>query len=188
MIRAFVCLLATTIAFSVAPLSYAAEKDGVKIPNEITVDGNKLRLNGMGTREATIFSINVYVAGLYVPRLSNDAHLLMFSDVPKKLVLHFVRGVDGEDIREAFEESFARNKFGEDAKAKLVKLNQWMPDMKKGDNVAFTYLPGKGLAVEVNGVARGVIEGKEFQASFLSIWLGKNPPNSGLKKGLLGKG
>ena len=169
-----------------APAASAAEKGDVKMPDTIQVAGKTLKLNGMGIREATIFAIDVYVAGLYVPETSKDASKLMNADVPKRLVLTFVRDVDADDITGAFKESFEKNKFGPAIQGQLAKLNGWMTDMKDGQSMAFTYVPGQGLDVEVQGKNKGRIEGKAFQASFLAIWLGKNPPNSGLKKGLLG--
>ena len=179
---------AIAAAFAVSSTTaFAAEKDGVKMPDTVAVGDATLKLNGLGTREATIFSINVYVAGLYVPQPSKDAKALMTSDVPKKLVLQFVRNVDADDITGAFSDSFKRNKFGDGVKAKLEQLNGWMSDMKKGQSMSFTYVPGTGLTVEVLGQKKGTISGKDFQESFLAIWLGDNPPNSGLKKGLLGR-
>ena len=166
---------------------HAAEKDGVKMPDTVKVGDQTLMLNGLGTREATIFYVDVYVAGLYVPEKSGDANKLMKSDVPKKLVMEFVRNVDADDITDAFAESFKKNKFSAEIQGQLKKLNGWMGDMKKGQTLAFTYVPSKGLAVEVNGKAKGTIPGKDFQSSFLAIWLGANPPNKGLKKGLLGQ-
>ena len=178
-------IVALTIA-GVTPV-HAAEKGDVKMPDTVTVAGKTLRLNGMGIREATIFAIDVYVAGLYLPEKSQDARKIMDADVPKKLVLTFVRGVDSDDITDAFSDSFKRNKFGPDIQAQLKKLNSWVTEMKDGQTMSFTYEPGKGLTVVIEGKVKGTIPGKKFQSSFLSIWLGPKPPNSGLKKGLLGK-
>ena len=49
-----------------------------------------------------------------------------------------------------------------------------------------THKPDKGVAVDIGGVPKGLIEGDDFAKAFLSIWLGPNPPNAGLKAGLLG--
>lgn len=183
MLNGVACALTMALALSAT----AAEKGDVKMPDTIEVAGQKLDLNGMGIREATIFAIDVYVAGLYVPKKSSDPQTLMTSDVPKKLVLSFVRDIDADDITDAFTESFEKNKFGPAVQKQLARLNGWMTDMKDGQSMSFTYVPGEGLTVEVLGKTKGVIEGKDFQARFLSIWLGENPPNRGLKKGLLGK-
>ncbi|MEM7678761.1 MAG: chalcone isomerase family protein [Myxococcota bacterium] len=167
--------------------AHAAEKAGVKMPDTVSVGGKTLQLNGLGVREATIFAIDVYVAGLYVPEKSNNAQKLMTADVPKKLVLTFVRDVDADDVTKAFVESFKKNKFSEKIQSKLKTLNGWMSDMKDEQSMSFTYVPGEGMTVEVRGEKKGTIEGADFQQSFLAIWLGSSPPNSGLKKGLLGK-
>jgi hypothetical protein len=62
-----------------------------------------------------------------------------------------------------------------------------MDDMQKGDVMSFTATPGKGLEVVVRGDVKGVIEDESFAKAFWSIWLGPEPPNTGLKEGLLGK-
>jgi hypothetical protein len=40
--------------------------------------------------------------------------------------------------------------------------------------------------VNVNGRSKGTIEGTDFARVFFSIWLGSQPPNPGLRSGLLG--
>src|SRR2546423_2856252 len=44
----------------------AAEISGVKLPDQVSVNGKSLKLNGAGLRQATILKINVYAAGLYL--------------------------------------------------------------------------------------------------------------------------
>lgn len=39
----------------------------------------------------------------------------------------------------------------------------------------------------VNGTPTGTIEGAEFRRALMSVWLGKKPPNKGLKEGILGR-
>ena len=43
-----------------------------------------------------------------------------------------------------------------------------------------------GVQVDVGESAQGMIEGDDFARAFLSIWLGTQPRNAGLKAGLLG--
>jgi hypothetical protein len=50
------CLLATS--------ALAGELEGVSMPDDVSVEGHPLKLNGMGLRKK--FIVNVYVAGLYV--------------------------------------------------------------------------------------------------------------------------
>ena len=53
----------------------AMELKGVRMPDQITVAGQPLVLNGMGLRGATISRINVYVAGLYLTNVPELSHL-----------------------------------------------------------------------------------------------------------------
>ena len=50
----------------------AAEISGVKLPDQVTVVGKSLKLNGAGLRQATILKVNVYAAGLYLEKPSGD--------------------------------------------------------------------------------------------------------------------
>ncbi|PIE18622.1 MAG: hypothetical protein CSA66_04510 [Proteobacteria bacterium] len=159
---------------------------GVSHPNYAKVNGNKLVLNGMGIREATAFNVNVYVAALYLPEKTKSASKVINDDVDKKLVLHFVRDVDRSDIVEAWTDSFKKNGAISSQKAGLIKLNGWMRDMKEGDKMVYTYVPGEGVTILVKGVNKGTIEGADFMKAFFKIWFA-DPPNQGLKDGLLGK-
>lgn len=171
-----------------APAS-ARECEGVTLPNSVRVDGQRLTLNGMGVREATVFNVNVYVAGLYVEGdRSRTASDLLDTAKRKRLVLHFVRDVDGSDITEAFTTGFratAGSNFSS-MRANINRLNGWMGDMAEGEVMQFTYIPGTGLQVGVKGRNKGTIEGDDFARMFFDIWLGSSPPNRGLKTGLLG--
>jgi hypothetical protein len=166
----------------------AASCAGVTHADSVTVDGTSLKLNGLGIREATVFQVDVYVAALYVPSTSNKTSELIDPSTKKKLVLSFVRGVDRSDIVSAYRESF-KNAAGSDyskLKGKLEKLNSWMTSVKDGQDQVYTYVPGEGVTVEVAGKTKGTISRGDFARYFFSIWLGDNPPNAGLKTGLLG--
>jgi hypothetical protein len=175
--------------FLLAAPASARECEGVTMPNSSRVDGERLTLNGMGIREATVFNVNVYIAGLYVEgERSRNANDLLDTAKRKRLVLHFVRDVDGSDITEAFTEGF-RSSAGSNLSSmqgNIRRLNGWMTDMEEGDVMQFTYIPGTGLRVDVKGRNKGTIEGDDFARAFFGIWLGSSPPNSGLKRGLLG--
>jgi hypothetical protein len=52
--------------------------------------------------------------------------------------------------------------------------------------MTFTQVPGRGIVVEVKGEAKGTLAGADFARALWGVWLGAEPPNPGLKKGLLG--
>jgi hypothetical protein len=167
----------------------AAAKEclGVNFPEQTQTDGTTLTLNGLGVRKATLMKINVYVAALYVTKPSSDPNAILGSKTPIKLILHFVRDVGAGDISNGFDEGFARS-----AKAQIPALQEriamldgWMPDLRTGQQMTFTFKPGLGVQVDVSGTAKGTVQGDDFAKAFLSIWLG-TPPNPEIKAGLLG--
>ncbi|MEM9191323.1 MAG: chalcone isomerase family protein [Myxococcota bacterium] len=176
-------LLALVLTALVAAPARARECGGVTMPNAVTVDGTRLTLNGMGIREATMFNVDVYVAGLYVESRSRNGSTIANSDTRRRLVLEFVREVDRSDITDAFSEGFGG---GAGLAAKIRQLNGWMTAAREGTRFTFTYVPGTGLEVKVGNRVRGTIEGADFATAFFNIWLGSDPPNAGLKSGLLG--
>lgn len=182
-------LLAFIVLTLVTSMAFAAEKGGVTMPDSVQVSGTNLVLNGLGIREATVFNVDVYVAGLYLESKSSDGAAIAKSTQKRRLVLHFVREVDRGDIVKAWSEGFEKNAGGNKAalQARIDRLNGWMSDMAKGQTLSFTYESGKGVEVNVKGQKKGTVEGDDFAEAFFLIWLGANPPNAGLKSGLLGK-
>lgn len=184
--RLAIVLLTSVVAMGSA---HAGKLAGVNMPDTLKLGNRQLRLNGMGLREATALNVDVYVAGLYVENRSSNPAELIAADEPKVLVLKFVRDVDRKDIIDAWNEGFESNATVPlpQLRTHIAKLNSWMPALEKGDTLAFIYDPGKGVAVEVNGQRKGVIDDPDFARSLFSIWLGPSPPNDGLKRGLLGR-
>jgi len=166
----------------------AGRKAGVTMPDSIVVANQRLMLNGMGLREATWLDIDVYVAGLYVQHPTSNPDALIRNDEVKQLVLQFVRDVGHGDIVKAWHEGFAGNATVPLARLQpyIKQLDAWMPSFKNGDTLAFTYIPGQGVSVAVNGVRKGVIQDADFARSLFAIWLGPKPPGQALKRGLLG--
>lgn len=167
----------------------AGELAGVTLPDQIAVEGRFLVLNGMGLREATIFRVDVYVAGLYLEARSSDAGRIIAADDTKRLILRFVRDVSRDDLAGAWTEGFQKSA-GPGLGAlgdRVATLNAWMADLRRGDTMTFTQLPGRGVAVAINDEVKGAIPGADFARALWGIWLGAAPPNTGLKRGLLGR-
>jgi hypothetical protein len=180
-------LVSASMMLSVGAVS-GKECQGINVPEQAQVQASPLMLNGLGLRQATMLKVNVYVAALYVAQKSMDANAILASNTPKKLVLHFLRDVDGADLKKAWEEGFMSNAKEQmpALKVRIEQLKGWMADMKSGQQLAFTHKPGAGIEVDVDGKVQGTVEGDDFARAFLAIWLGAKPPNAGLKAGLLG--
>jgi hypothetical protein len=179
-------LLALLLCFAVASTASAREVAGVTLPDTVSVEGKTLKLNGAGLRTKVVFK--VYVAGLYLETPSKDAVTVISSDQVKRMHLSILRSLDRSKITEAISEGFEKNSKGElpALKARLDRLNAMIPNVEKGDQILLTYVPGRGTVVSAKNVEKGVIEGKDFADALFAVWLGANPVQPDLKKGLLG--
>jgi len=176
--------LAISLAAFTASTAHAGSKGGVIMPNTIKVAGKNLALNGMGIREATVFKVDVYVAGLYLETKSKDSKAIIASDTTKRIHMKFVRDVDREDLVKAWKQGFGS---AGALKDRVKKLNSFMSDIEEGQDMMFTYVPGKGTEVSVKKKNKGLIPGADFGSALIKIWLGPKPPNPGLRNGMLGK-
>jgi hypothetical protein len=166
----------------------AADCAGVKMPDRTVIDGKELVLNGMGLREATILNVDVYVAGLYVERRSTDGEKIARAEQIKQMRLTFVRDVERDDMVANLEKGFRSGAGADYAKlaASFEKLKKVVPPLKVGDTFFITYRPGAGLEVKHGQKLLATVPGADFARAIFLIWLGKKPPNEGLKTGLLG--
>jgi hypothetical protein len=167
----------------------AAEIGGVKLPDQVTLEGKTLKLNGTGLRLAKIlFTFNVYAAGLYLENTVHDGDAIASSDQLKAIQMVFLRDVTAKQMAEAFGEGFDKNCTADCARLKpdVAKLQGVLKDMKKGETMAYHFL-SDGVEVTIRGQRAAKIGDKAFSRQLIRCWIGKNPPNAELKQGLLGK-
>lgn len=169
------------------PRAGAAEINGVKLPDQVTVQGKTLKLNGTGLRQATILKINAYAAGLYLENGMHDGEAIANSDQLKSIEMVFMRDVSAKQMSDAFQEGFDKNCVAGCAELKphIGKLQGLLKDMKKGETMAYHFL-GDGVEVMIRGQKVGKVGDKAFSHQLIRVWIGKNPPNTELKEGLLG--
>ena len=174
--------------FSSSPMqAQAGEIAGVTVPATVDAGGQSLVLNGAALRKKAVFK--VYVAGLYLPAKSSDADAILAADGPRELRMEFVRDVGKDKMCEAWDESLENNSPGADAQlqGEFKQLCGFMQDLKKGDVMAFTYLPATGTSVVIAGQPKGTIAGKPFADALFKSWIGPKPgPGEGFKAALLG--
>jgi len=159
---------------------------GVAVPPTVEIGGKQLVLNGAGLRTKLVFK--VYVGALYLEAKTARPEEIITRDQVRRMELTFLRNVDGAAIAEAVDNGFALNaKFrkGEGAQ-RLAAFRKMIPDLKKGDVLAFTYLPGRGLEASRNNKSLGTVAGKDFADALYSVWVGANPADKKLRAALLG--
>src|SRR5262245_8730126 len=127
----------------VAGPALAKELAGVSLPETANVEGRTLHLNGMGVR--TKFFFKVYVAGLYLEKPARSGDLAATSEQAKRMELRMLRDVERAKITEAIGEGFQKNSRAQlpSLKARLDRFSAMIPNLRAGDRVVFTYLPGK---------------------------------------------
>ena len=184
---AAVAVLAAITVLGSAP-ARAGECLGATFPESARVGDIDLVLNGVGVRKATVFNIDVYVAGLYLPQKSGDSAAIVAANAPWLLQLQFLHDADVAAVRKAFEDGFkaAAGSNYESLKPRIDALNAQMVDIEVGDVLIYAYDPAIGTVATFNGAAKPAVEGADFAAALLAIDIGSSPPNEELKSGLLG--
>jgi hypothetical protein len=175
------------VFFLVAPAVWAGELADVKMGDEITVGDATLQLNGMGLRKK--MWVKVYVAGLYLESPAKDAAEAVNAGGTKRVVMHFLTNKAGKKKMDAaWVEGFEANSPSTYASMadRVKKFADLFGNMKVGDVIELTMVPGGGTTASVNGETKGVIDGDDFAAGLLKVWLGDHPPSDELKSGMLG--
>jgi len=181
--------LVLAVSLVMAPVANGGERDGVTLPDEITIGEKSLVLNGMALRKKLFFK--VYVAGLYLQEPATEASAALAADAPRHLVMHFVRDVGADKIAGAWREGVAKNVPGaEDDEALMAdveRLCALMDDVKDGQVVTLTYRPGAGTTVAVDRTEVGTLGRKALADAWLACFIGPDPgPGKDFKRDLLG--
>src|SRR5215831_7712851 len=95
LMRTTAMLLTLLLVLATIPLD-AGTLNNLNLPDTAQVGSKPLVLNGMGLR--TKYMVKVYVAGLYVPQKSSDPAAILKADLPKRVVMHFVRDVSKSQL------------------------------------------------------------------------------------------
>ena len=167
----------------------AREVKGVNLPETVSIQGTSCKLMGVGIRKKLI--INVYLGALYMSQPVQSASQAISIDQVKRITMYFLyKEVRADQLVDAWNEGFEKNAGNSLAvlKDKINLFNGYFTEpMKKGETMHLTYIPGKGTEVNIKGIVKGVIEGKDFMEALFSIWFGPYPPSKGLKEGMLGE-
>ena len=179
-------ILAATVLVTVS-VAQSADLDGVSMPEMRVVNGTHMRLNGIGLRTFSILGIRIYVAGLYLERRSDNPDTILHSPETKLLDIRFLRDVDAEDARKAWQESFEQNcrtPCHLDAHD-LQRFLAAVPSVHKGDDSTLLFT-SMGVHITFNGRPMGEIPDPHFAELMLTTFIGPVPPTPRLKRELLG--
>ncbi len=182
-------LLISAMAF--APAQAQIKVAGQTYEATVKLANTDLQLNGVGVRAVAIFK--AYTVGLYLTQKAGTADAIIATPGPKHMQMRMLLEVEAKEFVKAVDVGIKRNTPEAELPALLARMTQFentvnaLNKVRKGDVVDLDWLPGKGMQFKLNGQARGaVIEGEDFYAALLRIFIGDKPVDKGLKAGLMG--
>jgi len=142
----------------------------------------------LGTAFKSFVIFPLVTVSLYVSDRNLKDNVL--DDVPKRIEVHYHVNVSKKELDRQTIDGIKRNFSGNELIALMPKINQidsYYPDIRAGDRICVTYMPGIGSQVQINGSIKGLVPGPDFAKAFFSIWVGKNPVDQKAKYKLLGQ-
>lgn len=170
---------------------------GVKFAETLAAGGKTLDITGAGVREKGW--IDVYAAALYIDSAAAKGKLspykgksasslasgsfyndFIYTDMTKALVLHLVRDVDADTMREALSDGLKPH-MTYDSKAKDF-VGRLKNECKDGKRLTFVWLPGWKVQMIQDGKTLGApVQSKPLCAALAKIWFGSDPISDNIK-------
>jgi hypothetical protein len=186
-----ISLLLWLAAASMSPVS-AATLEGLNFDDSLRLANRDLRLNGLGVRAVFIFK--AYVAGLYLGDKASTGQEVLLDQGPKRLQLRMLMEIGSNDIKKALVDGMRKNvseaqwNAMQDRVTSFARTIDGIGVTRPGDTINLDYLPDRGMTLAVNEVPRGsAISGQDFYKALLEIFVGDDPVDTRLRKGLLGQ-
>jgi hypothetical protein len=180
-------LILMLLVCSMVPQAQSKGKNK-KMPENISAEKQQLVLNGYGVRKK--FYIDLFEGGLYLTERSKDANKIIQDDKPMSIRIHVISDlITGKRLEENMRSEFDRVTNGNWGAHKAnieTVMNAFKEDINKGDVFDLVYLPGSGLTIYKNNKEQALVKSLDFKKLLYSIWLGDDPQDAKLKKGMIG--
>jgi Chalcone isomerase-like len=176
--------------------------EGIHLPFEKTLSSSsavvntphQLRFNGAGVRSIHMFGweFKVYVAGFYTstPLDSAESVFEALDDGNHMLFdFTFLRSVNQGRVTDAWKQQLEHSveyTYPAYQNDRDFFIERFGPIEHGGTETIQLLADGRTIIID-QGVQKGVIEGRDFQKAFLSMWFGAKAVAPELKAGLLGK-
>jgi Chalcone isomerase-like len=180
------------LAAAVLPAAGAATMEGLRFDDSARVANRELRLNGLGLRAVYIFK--AFVAGLYLSDRASTGQEVLLNQSPKRLQLRMLMEVGANDIKKALIDGMRKNvseaqwSAMEERALSFAQTIDSIGVTRPGDTINLDYQPERGMTLAVNDVSKGTaINGEDFYTALLKIFVGDDPVDTRMRKGLLGQ-
>jgi hypothetical protein len=162
----------------------AREVAGKELPEAVDVGDATLRLNGAAVQRK--FFWNIYSVALYLESPTRSPQQAVATDQVKRIHLRMLRDASRAQVADALRNGVRSNSpnLG-DIEERLQRLLSALPDVKLGDEITVTYVPGKGTTLHSDRKGDLVVEGKDFADAFFRIWLGDSSGIARVRRGLM---
>ena len=183
LIAAFLCL------FTFLSASRAETVAGVTFPDTYPVEGQTLRLNGMGLRTVTFLGVRAYVAGLYLTQPSHDPAAIAASPGAKVILLQFLHSASKAQVEKQYREGEQNNCGAGQCKMSALPAFQRLIELAPAVNVGdtSTYIITKtGVKVYANNRLLSDFPNPDLAVYLLNGFIGAHPPSPTLKSAMLG--
>ncbi len=178
--------LSLSLLLLLSGIAGAVEVAGVNLAPQVEIAGQNLQLNGYGIRKKFFFKI--YIGSLYTTRKAASTEAVLATGGPKLIRMDFLYGkVEKEKIIDAFAEGLTKNAppVATSPAAKAF-LGWFRNDFVRGDQVDLQVFPDGTVTASQNGKALGSLNDPALGQGILLIYLGNEPADDDMKKGLLG--
>ncbi|MFG6428449.1 chalcone isomerase family protein [Roseateles sp. LYH14W] len=175
----------------------AVRFEGQDFADTLPLGGATLQLNGVGAK-VFVMRYSAYLAALYLPQKASTPEAIYAQGGPKRLelriVIPIVKDVSTQEFVKAINKGVSRNSTEAEKAAVEERVRQFnaaiseVGRVKKGDRLVIDYLPDQGTVLTINGKVHGKpIEGQDFYAAFLKVFIGERNSDAQLRAGLLGQ-
>jgi Chalcone isomerase-like len=167
--------------------AHARQVWGVRVPERTVANGHVLELKGTALQER--FWFDIYGLALYLTEPLDSAEAIIEADQVKQLRLYILRDLPAQEVRKALLSGFQNAAQGdfEKLRPRVNKMLRSIKNVRDGERIEMTYIPGKGTVLRTNSGTRLVIPGEDFAQALFSIWLGPNTDTPHLRDALLAR-
>lgn len=141
----------------------------------------------LGSALKKFLTFRVVTVDLYIAKEYGQEDIL--SDIPKRIEVNYHVNIPKPELDRATIKGISQNYSQAQLTAlmpQIDQINSYYPDVKSGDKITVTYIPGLGSQVELNGKIKGIVPGADFAQAFFAIWVGEKPVDKQAKLKLLG--
>jgi hypothetical protein len=160
----------------------------IKLPTSFKAKDQQLILTGTGVRQK--FLIDLFTGGLYLKSKCSDGAKVINANELMAIKIQVTSDViTSKRLEDNMRSEFKRVTNGKlgPYKARIEELvKAFKEDIKIGDTFDLVYHPTEGLKIYKNNSLKTQVAGLDFKQMVFSTWLGEDPADNGLKKGMLG--